>query len=664
MKTKFTRKLLSALLVSAMLVCALPAAGVFADEPDYTADIDALKNSNTDTTTVIRVCDQNCSSTSPPTETITVGENNKRKVAKSTDGSTIWYLGDFDLNDIGAIEVRAGLVAGDNGVIPSINFAYLPIQPDDHVDENGYPTVSGDGDSEENNYFKQKNNDDSKKDDNSAKIRNANNKIACITGETILWEDDKENNQTNVAHTNYGAMYTVTADDVWCDSSGYADSPGGTATVDKESSVTNDSNKTLTARGTTGKVHLFVYRSADKHRRASIDYVIIHSKHKKLNVSESNSDINLFKLKGNGSNRNNPNAGEYSFGYPNEPKATSSPVPTPVSKENVNYDASTVGKMFDGDFKTQGYAIDSDTPLVIDLGSDKQISKLVTASGSNNTNQKGDNLIYALVKNTDYTVDGESSSNNVKSTLWYRANSKTNNGITDSKNINLNDYAFYHSEITPDDDADASATPAPNESYQYNTLTVKDVNKAESYQYIVIDGNHTSNSTCNEIEIYTPNTELPTKPTTEGKTVTLGTQKGTDYTTDAGTYTYKGNSKTYGVIRFLQKIEKSGADIKSVGFYIVDGTEGKIRKAVLTQVNPTEAQLNGIYADLENIPEDEFKEEDGATYYMKAIVVTDDGTITSGPVIDGKIDNSAKELPNTYQPETTPAPTATPVPAA
>lgn len=62
------------------------------------------------------------------TQPVTVAsDGTKRNVASTTNNSSIWYLGDYDLNDIARIDVRAGMVSGtvnNAETYPEIKFAY------------------------------------------------------------------------------------------------------------------------------------------------------------------------------------------------------------------------------------------------------------------------------------------------------------------------------------------------------------------------------------------------------------------------------------------------------------------------------------------------------------------------------------------------------------
>ncbi len=89
------------------------------------------------------------------------------------------------------------------------------------------------------------------------------------------------------------------------------------------------------------------------------------------------------------------------------------------------------------------------------------------------------------------------------------------------------------------------------------------------------------------------------------------------YATDSGYYYLSAEGDKKGVIRFLQEVTLSSdfsGSIEKIGFYIVD-SNGDILKQIISE-NITAENLNGIYADLNNIPKD-----DPDTYYMKACVV-------------------------------------------
>ena len=173
------------------------------------------------------------------TQSISVDANGgSRNVAYTTNNSSIWYLGNYDLSEIKNITMSLGLVASSDGVMPQVKLAYMPL----------------DGSEINADYITT----------NSGTIRSSANTVAIIEGKTEPSAD------TSKGHEYLGALYTVTSSSVTVDSASYAVYPGGTATVGENSSALNTTKSS-------GEVALFVYATAQK-CRATIDYVTITKK--------------------------------------------------------------------------------------------------------------------------------------------------------------------------------------------------------------------------------------------------------------------------------------------------------------------------------------------------------------------------------------------------
>ena len=182
------------------------------------------------------------------TQTVTVDEyGNTRDAAYTTDNSSIWYLGTYDLDevDINKITMRLGLVGKYSGeelvATPQVKLAYMTVD-DDTVIDSDYIT------------------------NNSSKIRDKKNIIGIVEGLTEP-EKDKLN-----GHKYLGALYEVSKDGVKKSAEDtYSKYPGGTAMV--------GSNSSKLDINASGKTAIFVYGTA-QNCRAAIDYIMIESENK------------------------------------------------------------------------------------------------------------------------------------------------------------------------------------------------------------------------------------------------------------------------------------------------------------------------------------------------------------------------------------------------
>ncbi len=173
------------------------------------------------------------------TQTITVDEyGNTRAVAYTTNNTSIWYLGNYDLSKLDKITMRLGLVAGGD-TLPQVKLAYMPL----------------DGSEIDADYI----------NTNSGAIRSSNNMVALIEGKTEPAANAAD------GHKYLGALYEITPESVAISADDtYSTYPGGTASL----------GANLTPLNTTkadGEVALFVYATAQS-RRAAIDYVLIEEK--------------------------------------------------------------------------------------------------------------------------------------------------------------------------------------------------------------------------------------------------------------------------------------------------------------------------------------------------------------------------------------------------
>lgn len=192
------------------------------------------------------------------TQNITVDEyGNKRDAAVTTNDTSIWYLGNYDMETVSSIEMRIGLVKGtDSGtgsdVYPTVNIAYMPL------------------DSEEINadYITA----------NSSKIRSSSNKIASVSGVTEPSADPAN------GHKYLGALFELTDSGVKVsDKDTYGVYPGGNVTLVSENCMN------VKRPSESGEVALFVYAKASK-CRAAIDYVLIHQDREKPTATPSTSE--------------------------------------------------------------------------------------------------------------------------------------------------------------------------------------------------------------------------------------------------------------------------------------------------------------------------------------------------------------------------------------
>lgn len=170
---------------------------------------------------------------------ITADANGTKRDTAYSNGTGVWYIGNYELNNIDSIDLRLGLVASTDGTtLPQVRIAYLPL----------------DGSVINDDYLAEK----------SSTIRGSANRLAVVEGLT----EPTANNAAG--HQWLGALYTVDANNVTVDSDGYTAFPGGKATVGANSSA-------LKQDAAEGKVALFVYTVASK-CRAAIDYVAVHEK--------------------------------------------------------------------------------------------------------------------------------------------------------------------------------------------------------------------------------------------------------------------------------------------------------------------------------------------------------------------------------------------------
>ncbi len=176
-------------------------------------------------------------------QNIRLDANGTTREAAYTNGTAVWYLGEYDLANIASIDMRLGLVGQykDGALVskPQVNIAYMPL----------------DGSTVDSEYIT----------NNSSKIRSSKNLVATVAGLT-----EPSANTAN-GHQYLGALYTVTDTGISVDSAAYAAYPGGSASVD-----INDS-KPINASAASGNVALFVYAVAGS-RRATIDYVVVNEK--------------------------------------------------------------------------------------------------------------------------------------------------------------------------------------------------------------------------------------------------------------------------------------------------------------------------------------------------------------------------------------------------
>ncbi len=169
----------------------------------------------------------------------------KKTVVQSIANDAMFYVGDYDLSLIGSIDIRAAFKTDADGNNPEIKIAYMPIEEGVTVDEEYLNT-------------------------NSKTLRSAENTVAKITGTTVLGE--------GTATDNVGAVWTITPQGVTVDAKTYANShPNGIATADASSTGLNASK-------TEGKVHMFVYTTAQK-RIITMDYIKVNTA--KLSVGEA-----------------------------------------------------------------------------------------------------------------------------------------------------------------------------------------------------------------------------------------------------------------------------------------------------------------------------------------------------------------------------------------
>lgn len=183
------------------------------------------------------------------TQTITVDTaGNTRDAAVTTNNTSIWYLGNYDIETVSSIEMRLGLVGkyddnGDVTAMPQVNIAYMPL----------------DGSTIDADYINA----------NSGDIRSSGKKIAAVSGVTEPTAD-----KTN-GHKYLGALFEVTDSEVKVSAEDtYSIYPGGTVTLG-----TSD-NQTLKRPSENGEVALFVYAKAQS-CRAAIDYIVIHQDREK-----------------------------------------------------------------------------------------------------------------------------------------------------------------------------------------------------------------------------------------------------------------------------------------------------------------------------------------------------------------------------------------------
>ncbi|MDO5398393.1 MAG: hypothetical protein Q4G33_10735 [bacterium] len=202
-------------------------------------------------------------------ELIVDAEGTTRTAAASNKNDSIYYIGDYTLSHIDSIEASLSLTDRDTdtGIVPAqVKFAYMNIEDGVEVDAE---------------YISA----------NSKTIRDTSHRIGTISGTTKYDEPqtggeaelseegtadgevttDPEATAAPKTEADYlGAVYTINKDGVTVDADAYAAFPGGTATVDAE---TSEALKTDKAE----PVHLFVYATAQK-GRAVMDYIKINER--------------------------------------------------------------------------------------------------------------------------------------------------------------------------------------------------------------------------------------------------------------------------------------------------------------------------------------------------------------------------------------------------
>ena len=387
------------------------------------------------------------------TQEITVDEyGNKRTVAYTTNNTSIWYLGNYDLSQIESIQMRLGLVGRySDGVLtntPQVKLAYMPL----------------DGSDINSDYIAA----------NSGTIRSNANMVAAVGGLT-----EPSAAQVN-GHQYLGALYTVDSTGVTVDNTSYGEYPGGTASVDM------NLTSAFTPKGE-GEVALFVYGTAQS-CRATIDYIIIEEKDPSETqapatdtptepVSTPTAEpgetdapmvFNKFDME---------RASLYRYNIADKSQHTAA-AGGEVTIVDANRIAQTDTALIDGDdttIFTSGQT--SNCATVIDLGVSVPVSRIVAkgVAGSAIVGVAGESAddVNGTVTETGITLRQN----------WARLNNSNVNNLTD----------------------DITAEYGTNDGvYDAVTLT----GAFGDVRYIVFDGNG-SNSACAEIEVYYDGEPLP-----------------------------------------------------------------------------------------------------------------------------------------------------------